>query len=301
MKSRRGIRFKASELEAGRTYLWRREFLPLLYKYLELKPRQSVVDVGSGTGSFTRLLANGIKFQGKVIGVERNKRLLSAAKRISNKHGISQKIVSYKVGKAESLPLPENFADRVVCQMVLWLVKERRKVIQEMIRVCKPRGLVGAIDCVLENVAYYYPQSESLTELTKKRHKALVKGYALIYGSDRNIGYKLPTLFKQEGLERVRLDAYAYVWLDSDDRVPFDFRLKSHERYVDEFDAREEKNRRKEEKRILLAGGMKRNEIEEFYQLDLENSKEIVRDPKLLDESTSMNSGIFYIATGIKP
>ncbi len=73
---------------------------------------------------------------------------------------------------------------------------------------------MGAIDCVLENVAYYYPQNERLTELCKKRHKALVNGYALIYGSDRNIGYKLPTLFKQEGLERVRLDAYAYVWLD---------------------------------------------------------------------------------------
>ncbi len=85
-----------------------------------------------------------------------------------------------------------------------------------------------------------------------------------------------------------------------DDRIPFDFRLKSHARYVDEFDTRED-SRRKEEKRILLAGGMKRNEIEEFYQLDLQNSKEIVRDPKLLDESTSMNSGIFYIATGIKP
>ena len=301
MRTKRGIRFKASELEAGRTYLWRKEFLPLLYKYLELKPRQIVVDVGSGTGSFTRLLANGIKFQGKVIGIERNRRLLSVAKKLSNKQRIPRKLVSYKVGKAESLPLPSNFADRVVCQMVLWLVKDRKRVVSEMLRVCKPGGLVGAIDLVLENVAYYYPQNQRLTELRKKWHEALVKGYAQIYGSDRNIGYKLPTLFKEQGLERVRLDAYAYVWSDSDDRIPFDFRLKSYQRYVRNFDTKQEKRRRKEEERILYAGGMTRSEIKEFYELGLQNDKRIVENPKLLDQTTSMNGGIFYIATGIKP
>lgn len=298
---KRGIRFRASELEVGRTYLWRREFLPLLYKYLELKRGQTVIDVGCGTGSFSRILPNGIKFQGKVIGVDKNRRLLSVAKKITKKQHIPSRVVSYRQGKAESLPFPDNFADRVVCQMLLWIVKDRAKVIDEMIRVCKPDGLVGAVDVVLDKIAYYYPDSERYGDLYDKYEVALLKGSEKLYGADRKVGYKLPSLFKERGLERVRLDGYAYVWLNSDDRIPFDFKLKNAKEYVKDFDTAAERNRRKEDKKILLAGGMSSKEIEEFNRLSLERSKTIVENPKLLSENTSMNGGIFFIATGIKP
>lgn len=291
--------FKASELETGRTYLWREEFLPLLYRYLEIRPRQTIVDVGCGTGAFSRLLARGIRYRGKIIGVDRNNRLLSVARRISKEKGIN-KIISFKEGRAESIPLKDNFADRVVCQMVLWVVRDRRKAIREMVRVCKRSGLVGAVDLVLENVAYYYPDSDRLTELSKKMHEAVVRGYRLKYGSDRNLGYKLPTMLKDAGLERVRLDAYAYVWLDSDDRIPFDFRLNAHRSFVSNFNTKKERRRRREQRRILISGGMSGEEVDEFYKLDYERSENIVRDPKQLNALTSMNGGMFYIATGIK-
>jgi ubiquinone/menaquinone biosynthesis C-methylase UbiE len=299
--AKRGIRFRASELETGRTYLWRKEFLPLLYNYLELKRGQTVVDVGCGTGSFSRILGNGIKFQGKVIGVDKNKRLLSVAKKITKKQGIPSDTVSYKEGSAESLPFSDNYADRVVCQMLLWIVKDRAKVIDEMIRICKPKGLVGAIDIVLDKIAHYYPDSERYGELYDKYHSALIKGSEKLYRTDRKIGYKLPTIFKERGLERVRLDGYAYVWLSSDDRIPFDFKFKNLSKYMKEYDTKAERNRRKEDEKVLLAGGMSRVEIEEFNQLVLDHGKRIVEDPKLLKEITSMNGGVFYIATGIKP
>jgi ubiquinone/menaquinone biosynthesis C-methylase UbiE len=297
---KRGIRFRASELETGRTYLWRKEFLPLLYKYLELKRGQTIVDVGCGTGSFTRILAIGTKFQGKVIGIDKNRRLISVAKKISQKQRIASETISYKVGKVEALPLPDNFADRVVCQMLLWIVEDRAKAIDEMIRVCKPNGLVGAIDLVTDKIAYYYPKNERLGELHDKYHIASVNGYSKLYGADKNVGYKLPSLFKQRGLKRIRLDGYAYVYLQCDDRIPFDFKLKNEEKFVKEFDSKEERNRRLEEEKILLAGGMNRREIRDYHRLNFELSRKIVRNPKLLKEDTSMNGGLFYITTGIK-
>jgi ubiquinone/menaquinone biosynthesis C-methylase UbiE len=66
MKQREvGLGFPAKWLELGRKYMWREEFLPLLFQYLELSPGQNVVDVGCGTGFFTRIVARGLKGRGK--------------------------------------------------------------------------------------------------------------------------------------------------------------------------------------------------------------------------------------------
>ncbi len=280
--------------------MWRKEFLPALYKYLELKPSQTVVDVGCGTGAFSRLLLNGIISHGKVIGVDRNKRLLSSANRIAKEKGLRN--ISFKLGRAESLPFPDNFADRVVCQMVLWVMNDsnRRRAIREMMRVCKPGGLVGGVDCVIEKVAYFFPDNKRLTELQDKRQRAEVQGYRRIYGSDKNVGYKLPTLFKELGLQRIRLDGYAYVWLECDDRVPLNFRLKEHVSYIQQFPKREKSAESKEYRKIMSAGGMTSKEIADLRRLNLARSREIVEKPELLNTDTSMNSGLFYIATGVK-
>lgn len=169
-----------------------------------------------------------------------------------------------------------------------------------MIRVCKPNGLVGAIDIVLDKVAHYYPDNERYGELYDQYHHALIKGTAKLYGADRRVGYKLPNLFKERGLERVRLDGYAYVSLNSDDRIPFDFKLKGVTKIVKEFDTEAERNRREEDRKILLAGGMLSKEIEEFNKLSFERDQRIVENPKLLNEDASVNGGIFFITTGIK-
>jgi hypothetical protein len=89
--------------------------------------------------------------------------------------------------------------------------------------------------------------------------------------------------------------------LTSDDRIPFDFKLKGHVQNVKEFGTKEERNRRREDKKILLAGGLTNAEIEELNRIGLERSKRIIQNPQLLNELTSMNGGIFFIATGIKP
>jgi ubiquinone/menaquinone biosynthesis C-methylase UbiE len=305
LRRKHGVRFKASELEIGRTYMWRREFLPALYKYLELHKGQTIVDVGCGTGAFSRLLLNGIKYEGKVLGIDRNRRLLLSAKRIAKETDLPANRISFKFGSAGSLPLENNFADRVICQMVLWMMTQRtrRRTINEMIRVCKLGGLVGAIDCAVEKVAYFYPNNQRLTFLANKYQSAMVLGMKKRYGYDKNIGYKVPSLFKEAGLKRIRFDGYAYVWLECDDRVPFDFRLKDHKSRVDQaqkFAGGKMSVARIEDERIALEGGMIRKEIEEMRELYLKQSKAIVDDPKLLNDDTSMNSGIFYITTGIK-
>jgi hypothetical protein len=39
---RRGIRFSAKDLERGRKYMWREEYIPILLKHLDIRPTRKV-------------------------------------------------------------------------------------------------------------------------------------------------------------------------------------------------------------------------------------------------------------------
>jgi ubiquinone/menaquinone biosynthesis C-methylase UbiE len=295
--ARRVIHFNAKGLERGRRHMWREEYVPLLLKYLDIRPGQHVADVGCGTGYFTRLIARGLKGRGSIVGVDRNQRLLGFARRTAAEQGLG--VVAFKQGNAYSLPFKDDSMDRVVCQTTLWTLANPVKALGEMKRVCMPGGLVGAVEGAFDHVAWYMPDNQRLTELYRKSVVAQTKGHRKLSGADGGIGYKLPALFAKAGLARIRLDAYPYVWLESDDRVPVKSKLEEHTAYVKRYKEEPSTARRAREK-VMLAGGMKKDEIEEMQQLTYERSKEIVENPRLLGQDFSVNGGLFFICTGKK-
>jgi len=98
--------------------MWREEFIPLLYKYLDIQAGQGIVDVGCGTGFFTRLMARALDGRGEVIGIERNPQLLKAARELTQEAKLDS-VVTYRKGDAMKLPMQDNVGDRVVCQTLL--------------------------------------------------------------------------------------------------------------------------------------------------------------------------------------
>jgi ubiquinone/menaquinone biosynthesis C-methylase UbiE len=303
-------------LELIRKYAWTRERRTLLYKYLELQPSHIVVDVGCGTGAFTRVIAAKIDPSkgGKIIGIDRNPELLKAAKGIARASGFGN-LISFKKGDAiKSIPLPDNYADRVICQAFLWLMTnvDRIKAIKEMIRVCKPGGLIGACEGALDSSISHVEGNEHYNRLLRKRNLAMLKGYKIRYGYNRRIGYLLPTFFKNVGLERVRLDGVVHVHFEGDDRVPLDFKIeeKKHsiqypKKVLATFDRL--KDRRKQQTYIkkmepsLLAGGMSYKEIVELMRLEKSHAEEFLQNPELFKRNTSSGAGITFITTGLKP
>lgn len=292
--AKRGIKFSGKSLELGRRYMWRKEFLPLLYKYLDIHPGQRVVDVGCGTGFMTRLVARALKGEGEVFGVDRNPQLLAIARKATKEERLDS-LVSFQQGEATKLKLKDNFADRVICQAVLWTLKNPSMAIGEMTRVCKPGGLVGAIEGAFDSVVFYYPHNERLSELAAKMTRANASGYRQLYGLDRGIGYKLPSLLRGAGLERVRLDAYAYSWLQGDDRVPTSHKVEMYRRELTG-----QKRPTKRYREALNKGGMTDDEIDEHDRLYLEYVKGIVNNPSYSEDDYATNAGIFFIATGVK-
>ncbi len=302
-------------LELIRRHAWSKEKRFLLYKYLDLKPNHIVVDVGCGTGAFSRVIAGKLDRSkgGRVIGVDRNSQLLKEGRKLADALGL-YKVVSFKKSDViRRIPLPDDYADRVVCQTFLWLMtdQDREKAIKEMIRVCKPNGLIGACEGAIDSSVRYIEGNERLSELLKKHSVAIIEGYKKLYGYDRTIGYKLATIFNHMGLERVRLDGIPHINLQCDDRVPLDYKIEEKKdsiKYPSQVVSKLERLRNVKAQRdfiekaepSLLAGGMTHEEIIEIMRLRKSDGERFLKDPELFEEDSSVDAGMVFITTGLK-
>jgi SAM-dependent methyltransferase len=108
------------------------EALELLKTECGLTPDWVIADIASGTGIFTRMLAeNG----NRVFGVEPNDEMRRAGERFLQKHSRFTSIA----GTAEATTLPNHSVDVVTAaQAAHWF--EREKARREFIRILKPNG-----------------------------------------------------------------------------------------------------------------------------------------------------------------
>jgi ubiquinone/menaquinone biosynthesis C-methylase UbiE len=94
-----------------------------------------VLDLGSGTGRFTALLAEA--FGGPVYGVEPSQQM----RRIAEETGWHPR-VRYLAGAAEAIPLPDRACGLVLMFLVLHHVVNRPAAAAEILRVLQPGGRI---------------------------------------------------------------------------------------------------------------------------------------------------------------
>lgn len=111
-----------------------REFA-LLLEAIRPRAGESVLDVGCGTGAFTRLLASATG--GPITGVDINSERLAFA-RAQNTPG-----VSYATADARSLPFADRSFDLVVSIAALSFIDDERAALGEMIRVAERKVAIG--------------------------------------------------------------------------------------------------------------------------------------------------------------
>jgi SAM-dependent methyltransferase len=94
-----------------------------------------VLDVACGTGSLTKAAQLETGLSGRVVGLDSSEKMLAVAEKKSRG-------ITWQLGDAEALPFESNEFDRVICQFSLMFLPNRVAAIKEMLRVCKPDGLV---------------------------------------------------------------------------------------------------------------------------------------------------------------
>ncbi len=117
---------------------WNPDYLELLAKRWRLSEATSVLDVGSGLGHWGRLLGTFLPVGARVVGIDSEEQWVADA----SKRPQSTVRFEYHVGDAGALPFPDAHFDVVTCQTLLIHVAEPLRVLQEMLRVARPGGLL---------------------------------------------------------------------------------------------------------------------------------------------------------------
>jgi len=110
----------------------------LLRATLEPRPGESLLDVGCGTGFFTRSLAGA--FGGCAVGVDINREWVAYARR-RDAGG-----ASYGVADARALPYASASFDVVVSIAALCFIQEEAAAVREIVRVARRRVGIGFLN-----------------------------------------------------------------------------------------------------------------------------------------------------------
>jgi len=192
-----------SETEQQRLALMNRLINRRCLEAIGLTDEKLVLDVGSGTGLFSRLMADQLPAGSRVIGIERDANQLRVARTLES----AGCAVEFRQGHATDLPLDDTEAGHVDLAHARYLlehVPDPQAVVSEMVRALRPGGRIVLLDDDHEQMRFW-PEPEGMAEAWR--------AYYLSYrslGHDPLIGRKLAGLIHAAGAIPTRIDHLFY-------------------------------------------------------------------------------------------
>ncbi len=261
--------------------------------FLGVKLGMRIVDVGCGTGDFTRYLASLVPGKSTVIGVDMRPASLVSAQRETKKEGLSAEI-SYRKGDVYKVPVEDDWADLTCCRTLLMHLTEPLKAVREMARVTRKGGMVAAFEHGSLNSAFI-PGDEKLTRLALKLGEAYADGVKKLEGKFFNIGERLPTIFREAGLKGIMAEVQADTYLATDPR-----RELEDVRDELEFELATFRETRKVSDKAMIAGGGSRGSIARYNRWFENYVENLLKSDEKLRNDTTFGAGAIYLVAGRK-
>ena len=113
----------------------------------DLRPDETVLDLGSGAGLDLLLSARRVGPHGHVIGLDMTPEMVELAR--GNTAQATN--IDIRLGRIEEIPLPDATVDVVISNCVLNLSADKPAVLREVARVLRPGGRFGVSDLIADD------------------------------------------------------------------------------------------------------------------------------------------------------
>lgn len=128
-------------LERTRMSMIPAELHPVVRSWCGVRDGSRILDVGCGTGFFTRLLTSGPE-QVSAVGVDLEVPFIEYARNAAAKRDLD---IEFLVGDAYDLPFEDQSFDVVASHTFFTIVPDPQKAISEMLRVLRPGGILASV------------------------------------------------------------------------------------------------------------------------------------------------------------
>ncbi len=261
--------------------------------FLGLKPGMKIVDVGCGTGDFTRYLASLIPGKCTIIGVDIRVANISTAEKQTKKEGMAGRI-SFRKGDAYNISVEDGWADLVCCRTLLMHLPEPLKAVREMSRVARRGGTVAAFERGRFE-SFYVPDNQRITKLAIRLGGSYVDGVRKLEGKYFDIGNRLPAIFHKAGLREIMAEVQADTYLTSDPRRKLEDVKDELRFYLATF-----KETKRLDAKAMSSGGASRKEIDEYNRWYERWTKSLLDDHQKLRNDAVFSTGGMVLVAGRK-
>lgn len=215
-------------MEMTRKFLIMEEMQPHIRKFCHIEKGMKVLDVGCGTGFFSRfLLGNSSDLE--VTGVDMDDTFIEFAKEKSRR--LNQNITFIK-GDGLELPFQDNSFEVVVSHTFLTSIPDPKKALEEMQRVCKEGGFICSLTAMsfLPQMSHKgnYPKECYWYYDYKKLENKLWSAYETLNPTENYTSgiptALIPELFVSNGLQNISAYPIGKVFSLSNEAIPVELR-----------------------------------------------------------------------------